>query len=67
MMCLRNDVPLRGNGGAAREVILLTIHALFRAIRADLLLFDRVFWYTQARMLPGGVYFPRPAEMEVVP
>ena len=33
---------------------LLTIHALFRAIRADLLLFDRVFWYTQTRMLPGG-------------
>lgn len=54
MMCLRKDVPLRGNGGAAREVILLTIHALFRAIRADLLLFDRVFWYTQTRMLPEG-------------
>ena len=54
MMCLRKDVLLRGNGGAAREVILLTIHALFRAIRADLLLFDRVFWYTQTRMLPGG-------------
>ena len=35
-------------------MILLTIHALFRAIHADLLLFDRVFWYTQARMLPGG-------------
>ena len=54
MMCLRKDVLLRGNGGAAREVILLTIHALFKAIRADLLLFDRVFWYTQTRMLPGG-------------
>ena len=37
MMCLRKDVPLRGNGGTAREVILLTIRALFRAIRAVLL------------------------------
>ena len=55
MMYLRKDVPLRGNGGVAREMILLTIHALFGAIRADLLLFDRVFWYTQARMLRGGV------------
>ena len=55
MMCLRKDVPLRGNGGGAREVILLTIHALFGAIRADLLLFDRVFWYTQARILRGGM------------
>ena len=41
-------------------MILLTIHALFRAIRADLLLFDRVFWYTQARMLPGGGMFSLP-------
>ena len=44
MMYLRKDVPLRGNGGVAREMILLTIHALFGAIRADLLPCGGGFW-----------------------